>query len=72
MMSPAWRISSAGMPASKHSLRAWNGWKPTSGSRCRRARRSGVVAATSSISMPPAVVSMRSGRFSPRSKVIEK
>ena len=56
----------------KPSRRTWKGWRPTSGSTCRRARSSGDSAATCSISTPPAVVNMRSGRLALRSKVIEK
>ncbi len=70
-MSAAWRISAAGIPAAKQRLRAWNGWKPVSGSTWTRAIRSGVLSATSSMSIPPAVVSMTSVLFAPRSKVID-
>ena len=39
---------------------------------CRRAIASGSLSATSSMSTPPLVVSMKSGRLAPRSNVIEK
>ena len=64
--------SAAGMPARKHSSRAIQGCQPASGSMCRRAIASGSFSATSSMSTPPLVVSMKSGRLAPRSNVIEK
>ena len=73
MMSPAWRISAGGSRAPKHSRRAWNGWKPDERVDVQPSEPLGRhAAATSSISIPPAVVSIRSGRFAPRSNVIEK
>ena len=57
--------------ASKASRRAWKSWKPSSGSTCRRAIASGSEAATSSMSMPPCVESMTSGRLAERSKTID-
>ena len=65
-------ISSRGMPAPKHSERAWKGRKPVSGSRCSLAIFSGSSSASFSMSTPPSVVSMKNGFFAPRSNVIEK
>ena len=64
--------SAAGMPARKQSSRAIQGCQPASGSMCSRAIASGSFSATSSMSTPPLVVSMKSGRLAPRSNVIEK
>ena len=56
----------------RSSRRALIGLEPSSGSTCRRASASGFSSATCSISTPPSVVSMKSGCFVPRSKVIER
>ena len=54
--------SSAGMPAAKQQLARDERLEADAADRCAGARaRSGVVAATSSMSTPPAVVSMKSG-----------
>ena len=65
------RITSASTPASKRRRRAWKSWKPSSGSTCRRAIARGSRSATSSMSMPPWVESITSGRLAERSKTIE-
>ena len=64
-------IASASMPAWNASQRAWCAWKPVSGSTWRRARASGLDAATSSMSTPPMAESITSGCLAPRSKVTD-
>ena len=51
----------AGMPMPNASLRAWNGASPKPGSKASLRISSGVLAATSSISMPPAADAMKTG-----------
>ena len=49
-------------PMPNASLRAWNGTMPVPGSMCSRRIFSGSLAATSSMSMPPAALAMMTGR----------
>ena len=72
MMSPAWRISSGGSPASKHSRRAWKGWKPDE--RVEVQPRQPLGRRRSDLLDVDAARRRQheSGRFAPRSKVIEK
>src|SRR5438132_7094442 len=58
----ACEISSLGKPRANANLRAWNGRKPTAGSIVSLKICSGVLAATSSMSMPPAADAMNTGR----------
>ena len=59
-------------PPSYTSRRACHGWQPSSGSTWSRTSASGLVAATSSISIPPWVVNMKRGFFPLRSNVSER